>query len=473
MRQTHFALTVLAVALLAACGGGSDGTSPSEQKLKTQFSAMVSFGDSLSDVGTYAVGTVQAAGGGQFTINGNNMAKSPTLTGKNWTELMATQFGLPAPCAAQTGLEGDAALGFAVAVADHANCLSYAQGGARVSNPVGPENKAIGSKLGLLTRPVLAQVAMHLARSGDKFSGTEVVFVTVGGNDALMLLEQMKQEATAVGTLAGQTEGAKVGAATYISTLVGLLAKDASDPQGAAAAIGSAVAAEAARAGSTTESITMTAIGTAAAQPGNQAVGQDTVYGPMVVVAKKAGADAGAAAGAIAGAKAGAEYAAAQAPVLVTAMGTAGAELAGIVKTMIVAKGANYVVVNNLPDLGGSPAGKAQDGATQGLINVMVGAFNAQLKTGVANDAKILYVDLFATSHDQIINPAPYGLSNTTTPACGPNILAGNSLACNGTNLIDGDVSHFMFADSVLPTPYENTLIAKYVASQMMIKGWL
>ena len=473
MRQTHFALAMLAAALLAACGGGSDGTSPSEQTLKTQFSAMVSFGDSLSDVGSYAVGTVQAAGGGQFTINGNNTAKSSTLTGKNWTELMATQFGLPVPCAAQTGLEGDASLGFAVPVADHPNCLSYAQGGARVSNPIGPENKATGSKLGLLTVPVQTQVAMHLARSGGKFSGTEVVFVTVGGNDALMLLEQMKQQATTIGTAAGQAEGAKVGAATYISTLVGLLAKGATDPQSAAAAIGSAVAIEAARPGSTTESITMTAIGTAAIQPGNQAVGSPAVYGPMVVVATKAGTDAGTAAGAIAGAKAGADYAAAQAPLLVTAMGTAGAELAGIVKTMIVAKGASYVVVNNLPDLGGSPAGKAQDASTQALINAMVDAFNAQLKGGTANEAKILYVDLFGTSHDQIINPAPYGLSNTTTPACATNILGGSSLVCNGTNLIAGDVSHFMFADSTLPTPYENTLIAKYVAAQMMIKGWL
>jgi hypothetical protein len=30
-----------------------------------------------------------------------------------------------------------------------------------------------------------------------------------------------------------------------------------------------------------------------------------------------------------------------------------------------------------------------------------------------------------------------------------------------------------MFADDVLPTPYENALIAKYVAQQMIVKGWL
>ncbi|UUZ46898.1 hypothetical protein LP420_24650 [Massilia sp. B-10] len=90
--------------------------------------------------------------------------------------------------------------------------------------------------------------------------------------------------------------------------------------------------------------------------------------------------------------------------------------------------------------------------STQTLINAMVAAFNTQLKTGVAGETKILYVDLYATSHDQVINPAPYGLSNTSTPACATNILSGNSLVCNATNLITGDVSHFMFADDVLPT---------------------
>jgi outer membrane lipase/esterase len=473
MRHTHFALALLAAAVLSACGGGSDGTSAEEQQLKTQFSAMVSFGDSLADVGTYRVGTIAAVGGGQFTINGDNTATNAALTGKNWTALMATQFGLPAPCAAQTGLDGDPAKGFSVALVNHAQCTSYAQGGARVSHPVGPEHKMTGSALGLLTVPVASQVAMHLARNGGKFSGTEVVFVTVGGNDALMLLGEMQAKATAIGNAAGAAEGAKVGAQTFITTLVGLLAKDATNPQAAAAAIGAAAGAEAARAGSTTETIIGVAVGTAAIEPGNAAVAQPAVYGPMVLVAQAAAQDAGAKAGALAGAKAGAEYAAAQAPLLVGAMGAYGAELAALVKTEIVAKGANYVVVNNLPDLGGSPAGKAQLAPTQALINAMVDAFNAQLKAAIGVDPKITYVDLFTTSHDQILNPSAYGLSNTSTPACATNILAGSSLVCNGSNLIAGDVSHFMFADSTLPTPYENTLIAKYVALQMVLKGWL
>ena len=466
MRQTHFALAMLTATVLSACGG--DGTSPGEQQLKTTFSAMVSFGDSLSDVGTYAVGGIKAAGGGKFTINGDNSAIGPALTGKNWTELMASQFGLPAPCAAQTGLDGNAAAGFAVPVVDHPACLSYAQGGARVSNPVGPEHKLTGSALGLLTMPVAAQVAKHLARSGGKFSGTEVVFVTAGGNDALALLGQLQAGASAAGVAAGAAEGAKVGAETYASTLVSLLAATADNPQTAAQAIGAAVIVESQKPGATPQTITNVAVGTAMAQPGTTELQDQAVVGSIVDNAQTTAQAAGAAAGLIAGQKAGVAYAAAQAPVLVTAMGAAGAELAGIVKANIVGKGANYVVVNNLPDLGGSPAGKAKDAPTQTLINTMVATFNAQLKAGLTGEAKALYVDLYSTSHDQIINPGPYGLTNTSTPAC-----TVKSLICTSKTLIAGDVSRYMFADDVLPTPYENTLIAKYVAQQMIVKGWL
>lgn len=472
MRQTKLALAMITAALLSACGGAGE-EKPGDQTLRTKFTSMVSFGDSLSDVGSYAVGTIAAAGGGKFTINGNNTAKNATLTGKNWTELMATQFGLPAPCAAQTGLDGDPTKGFSVPVVNHTECLSYAQGGARVSNAVGPGHKLTGSPLGMLTVPVSTQIANHLGKTGGKFSGTEVVFVTVGGNDALALLGQLSAAATAAGQVAGAAEGARVGAQTYVTTLVGLLAAGATDPQAAAGAIGTAAQNEAGRAGSTSETITQVAIGVAAMQPGNAAVAQPAVYGPIAVKAQTTAQAAGAAAGATAGAAAGAAYAAAHGPELVQAMGVAGAELAGLVKAQIVAKGASYVVVNNLPDLGGSPAGKSKDAGTQTLINAMVAAFNTQLKSGVAGETRILYVDLYATSHDQVINPGPYGLSNTSTPACATNILSGNSLVCNATNLIAGDVSHFMFADDVLPTPYENSLIAKFVAEQMIIKGWL
>ncbi|NHZ80556.1 esterase [Massilia sp. CCM 8695] len=452
MRHINFALALLTAAVLSACGGSE----PGNQELKTKFSSQVSFGDSLSDVGTYNVGKVKEIGGGKFTINGDNTAKNPALTGKNWTEYMAAQFGLPAPCPAQTGLDGDASKGFSVPVVNNNACLSYAQGGARVTNPVGPGNKLTGDPIGQLTVPVATQVANHLARNGGKFKGDEVVLMIGGGNDALAMLGQLSATATAT----AKAEGNKV----FATSLTGQLAAGATNPAAAAQAIGGAIMAESQRTGSTQQTIVGAAVYAAATQPGNQTVGQESVYLPMVAKAQAAAETEGA--------KAGAAYAAEQGPKMIAAMGVAGDEMAALAKTQVVGKGANFVVVNNLPDLGHAPSSTAK-GVPQALVIAMVDKFNAQLRAGLAGEAKILHVDLYAISHDQITNPAPYGLSETKIAACADNALGHTSLGCNGSNTIAGDVSRYMFADGVHPTPFENSLIAKYVAEQMIIKGWL
>lgn len=446
MRHTKFALALLTAAVLAACGG--TGSSGGDQTLRTKFSAQITFGDSLSDVGTYNVGTIKALGGGKFTINGDNTATNPVLTGKNYTELLAAQFGLPAPCPAQTGLDGLASQGFSVPVVNNTGCYGYAQGGARVSNPVGTSNKATGSPVGALTVPVSTQIARHLVINGGKFAADQLVIVMAGGNDVLSLLGQLSSDSTAAG------------ASAFVKSLVSKLAAGSPNPASAAQSIGLAAQTAAASTGATSTSIAQAAI-KAAAVAGYPNIGDPAVNGPLVVAAQADGTAAGNA------------YAAATGPSLVASMGATGAELATMVKTQIVAKGANYVVLNNLPDVANTPSGKSQNASTQALIAAMVDAFNSQLKAGVASETKILYVDVYGISHDQVSNPGPYGLTNTSTPACGPNKLGTTSLVCNGTNVIAGDVSHYMFADDIHPTPFEYSLLAKYVAEQMTVKGWL
>ena len=450
MRRNSIALALLMAAVLAACGGSS--SSGGDQSLKTKFSAQVTFGDSLSDVGSYAVGAVKALGGGQYNINGDNTATNVALTGKNWTELMAAQLGLPAPCAALTGLDGDATLGFSVAVSAHAGCTGYAEGGSRVTNPVGIGNKLTGSAFGALTIPVATQVQNHLALSGGKFKGDELVLVMAGANDVFMQLAGLSAGATAAGTTA------------FGNTLVALLAAKATNPQTAALAIGTALQTEAARSGHTDASVVAAAVGAAAVEPGNSAVAAPAVYGPMVTQAQAAGA------------KAGADYAAAAGPTLVTAMAAVATELTAVVKGQIIAKGANFVVVNNMPDIGTTPFSKTIDANTLALVNAMVKAFNDTLGAGLASDPKVAYVDTFFVSHDLVINPAPYGLSNVTARACdlspAKNRLA-SSLVCNGSNLIAGDVSHYAFADDVHPTPFGQLLLARFVSKSLVQKGWL
>jgi outer membrane lipase/esterase len=455
MRKTSFALALLSAAVLSACGGGNSPRTGNQTPTAVQFASQVSFGDSLSDVGTYGVGAIKALGGGQFTINGNNTTVNPELTGRSWHELISAQFNLPAPCPAQTGIEGTAP-GFSVPVTFNTNCTNYAQGGARVHEPIGPHNKKIEPALGLTTVPVDIQIANHLTKAGGKFNGNELVTVTAGGNDLLFLLGDLEAKATA----AGAAEGAKA----FATSLATQLAANATTPATAVRAIGAAIQTEAARPGHTDESVVKAGV-QAAYLAGNTAAAQPAVYLPMV---DKAKADAKPI-----GEKAGADYAAANGATVVAEMTKAGAQLVDLVKNQLVAKGANYVVLNNLPDIAGTPSVARRAASTQALVKTAVDAFNAQLKAGVSGEAKVLLVDLWAISHDQVTNPGPYGLTNTSTPACGPNALNASSLVCNASNVIAGDVSHYMFADDVHPTPFEYKLIARYVLEQMAVKGWL
>jgi phospholipase/lecithinase/hemolysin len=452
----NLALALLAAAALAACGG--TGSSGGDQTHAVKFTQQVTFGDSLSDVGSYNVGAVSAAGGGKFTINGDNTSTNSVLTGKNWTEVLAAELRLPAPCAAQTGLQGtdnaNPALDFNVPIVNNLNCFNYAQGGARVSDPFGPGHVSNKPQLGELTVPVKTQIANHLAKPNvnGKFSGTELVTIMAGGNDVLMELAKL----SAAATVAGNAEGQK----TFATSLATQLAAGATNPATAAAAIGQAMAIESARTGSTSTTVVQAAVGAAYAA-GNTAAVSPAVYGPMVTTAQAAAGTAGAAAGA--------RFAATEGPKLIGILGGYGAELATLVKEQIVAKGANYVVVNNLPDVASTPSGKAQSASTQQLIVAMVDAFNAQLKAGLGNDPRIAYVDLFSISKDQVANPAIYGLTNTAQKAC----TTESSLTCTAKTLSGPDVSHYMFADDIHPTPYEYWLVTRYVLKDMAVKGWL
>lgn len=203
MKRIRLALTgVVAATSLAACGGGGDGN----QAPAVQYTQLVSFGDSLSDVGTYGTaGLVAAAQAfssgaagsqyvGKYTVNGPNA--------KNWTELLAAQLKLAAPCAAETGLASSGPFASLAATRTaHAGCYNYAQGGARVKNPVGPYNAALpgasGGYLGQLTVPVVTQIQNHLTAVGGRFSGNELVTVMAGGNDMFMNLANVAAVQTA------------------------------------------------------------------------------------------------------------------------------------------------------------------------------------------------------------------------------------------------------------------------------------
>ena len=462
MRYIKMTLSLIAsAAILVGCGGGGSSGGPQVNKVK--FSSLVSFGDSLSDVGSYKVGTVAALRGGKFTING--VVDGTTYTDKLWIELMAAQLGLSI-CPAQTGLLGDASAGLNVPVVNHPECTGYGQGGARVTDPNGIGHT---SALGTLTVPLVTQIQNHLSANGGAFKSDAAVFVLAGANDIFAQLGGLNAGATA----AGQAEGARVGAQTFATRLVASLAAGATDPAAAATAIGTALATENARAGHTDQSVVGAAVGAAAIQPGNAAVASPAVFGPLVAAAQAAATDEATKAGTAAGTA----YFAANAPLAVAALGQAGAEMANLVKNQVVAKGANYVTVVNLPDLAGTPFGTGAGVQVAGLIGLMVNAYNTQLRTGLGTDPKILFVDAYTVSVDQVRNPSIYGISLATAAACDSSPAKSplmTVLTCTPATLNAGtDLGHYLFADTVHPTPYGHLLLARGVSKDMIAKGWL
>lgn len=361
----HLKKTCLAMAtalVLAACGGGDDDP---------PYTSLVSFGDSLSDVGSYRTpGLLAVSGGkgGKYTVNG--------AADGVWVEQLAARLDLPAPCAAMTGLEatGDFAA-LAAPVTSHTECTAYGQGGSRVVDPVGPWNKALltqssipevqfTGQLGQLTVPVVTQIANHLTAHGGSFTGKELITVLAGANDVFFNIDRV-----ADGTQAPETAGTNVA--------------------------------------------------------------------------------------------------------------TAGAQLANLIKAELLAKGAKRVVVLNLPNISNTPASRAAGPTGQALVDQMTKAFNAQLAAGLAGtEANVLQVDLYAENTAHATDPARFGLSNVTTPACtntfpnAPEGFLAPSLTCT-VDTVRPDSSRFLFADTVHPTPYGHSLLRDMTLTALKAKNWL
>ena len=154
--QTLIGLSI--AALLTACGGGNDssGSKPATH--------VVSFGDSLSDVGTYNVRGEPPIGPRQFA--GGRYTTNPGLV---WTELVAHHFG----DVLSPALLG----GFGVPPARQRG-LGYAQGGAFVSTTMAQDYSDV------LALPVTAQIGEYIKTYG-RFDASQLVLVQAGGNDVI------------------------------------------------------------------------------------------------------------------------------------------------------------------------------------------------------------------------------------------------------------------------------------------------
>ena len=353
MKPLRTRLAVIAAAVIVSACGGGDGP---------DYSKLVAFGDSLTDVGTYRVGSIaalgdQTGGAGRWTVNAKE-------GGQVWVERVARELDVDS-CPAETGLSPNIPGLSGAPVTAHPGCTNYAQGSSRVSSPLGPNSVALQAMgqttLGLTAKPVKDQMAAHLTASGGSYSGEELVVVAAGANDVFMELQ-----------LTAPTS-------------------------------------------------------------------------PQQAVAN---------------------------------LGAAGAELGALIKSQVLGKGAKRVVVMNVPHMGGTPFVRGLDAPTQGLIDNMIKTFNSQLASALNGVAGVRVIDVYTRVADEVANPAKYGLSNVTDVACGPNALSspatapGSSLVCNASNLLAGDRSRYLFADSVHPTPYGHRLMADFVLEELDKADW-
>lgn len=187
-----------ATALLVACGGNNDvpgtGDPAGGPTTKGSFTALVSFGDSLSDVGAYAPATSLTGNGQAPFFGGKFTANAAAPGGKVWVENVATTVGLlvtpgevgfgstsaRCPAAANPALAG--------------TCTAYGQGGSRVTDPNG-----IGKATGALTVPMNTQIANHLQRFSS-FKASDLILVWGGNNDVFIQFGAFSAKATQIQT---------------------------------------------------------------------------------------------------------------------------------------------------------------------------------------------------------------------------------------------------------------------------------
>ncbi len=144
----------------------------------------------------------------------------------------------------------------------------------------------------------------------------------------------------------------------------------------------------------------------------------------------------------------------------------AATQLAGAVGTLH-AGGANYIVVWNVPDIGKTPFGLSQGAAGSAQITAVSQLYNSTMWGALdASGIPTIRFNAYQLLNEVVANPALYGFTNATTPACG----ATPSLQCTPASLVAPNAAQtYLFADGVHPTTAGNAIIAQAITS--MITG--
>jgi outer membrane lipase/esterase len=169
-------------------------------------------------------------------------------------------------------------------------------------------------------------------------------------------------------------------------------------------------------------------------------------------------------------------------------MKKAATELSGYVKSQILAKGGKYVAVMTLSDIVDTPFGQSLPASVRPVLTDLSLIFNLWLREGLSNQP-VKIIDTFPILKDSYQNPAKYGFTNNTVPACDAAKIAaitsnrvtdGSSLFCNVTpgvpynGLRNGaSADTWAFADGVHPTTKGHKALSDAFYEQLKSFGWL
>ena len=180
---------------------------------------------------------------------------------------------------------------------------------------------------------------------------------------------------------------------------------------------------------------------------------------------------------------------------------------AGAIATNALDRGAERVVVVNMPGItntprfqtvldsiaaasGGGAAGATARAQAEGLFQSWIVAFNTELAARFDANSKVIVVDVYTNLNDEIATPPQYLLANVKTPACPVTGVGSDGLPTyDFPHCTDAALSaqtppagstggadwwrSYLFSDSFHPTPYGHQLLAQLIARSLATAGWL
>ncbi len=178
-----------------------------------------------------------------------------------------------------------------------------------------------------------------------------------------------------------------------------------------------------------------------------------------------------------------------------------------MIKTQVLDRGAQRVVVLNMPGItntprfqavldgiaaasGGGAAGASVRAQSEALFKGWVQAFNRQLATRFNGNTAVVVVDAATLFDNLIASPSQFGLSNVKATACPVTGVGGDGLpsytfpTCTDAALSAATPpagsggganwwASYLFSDGFHPTPYGHQLLSQLIAHSLADAGWL